>query len=177
VSADHRIWVVDTVQAEVQVFDADGRHEQTFGSKGSGDGELDRPVSPFVDVSSGEVYIPDFANRRVSVFGTDGTWLRHYDRALNPELTFDELNAVVVDRAGRLFAVDTTNRLFVVARDGTLEAIFSDILPEAGRIEYSPFQIDGDGRMYVADIGGTMAGRLITGQLGPPLWPPPGEGG
>ena len=71
------------------------------------------------------MYIPDFANRRVSVFSTDGTWLRHYDRKLNDELRFDEVNVVVVDGAGRLCVVDTTNRLFVLDRDGTLLHTFA----------------------------------------------------
>ena len=120
VDAEHRIWVVDTAQAEVQVFDADGELLLTFGSPGSGDGELARPGGPFIDLDTNEVYIPDFANRRVSVFSTDGTWLRHYDRKLNDELRFDEVNGVFVDRVGRVWVLDTTNCLFVLDREGTL---------------------------------------------------------
>ena len=152
VDAEHRIWVVDTAQAEVQVFDADGTHLLTFGSPGSGDGELLRPGGPFVDLARDEVYIPDFGNRRVSVFSTDGTWLRHYDRKLNDELRFDEVNGVVVDRAGRLFVIDTTNRLFVLDRDGTLLHTFALTAPGAGDIEFGPFVIDDDGRIYLIDL-------------------------
>jgi outer membrane protein assembly factor BamB len=175
VDAEHRIWVVDTAQAEVQVFDADGTHLRTFGSPGSGDDELLRPSGPFVDLATDEVYIPDFANRRVSVFSTDGTWLRHYDRKLNDELRFDEVNGVVVDRAGRLFVVDTTNRLFVLDGDGTLLYTFAATAPGAGDFEFGPFVIDDDGRAYLTDISGGTEARLIIGQLGAPLWPPPPE--
>ena len=106
VDPEHRIWVVDTAQAEVQVFDADGTHLRTFGSPGSGDGELSRPglrssISPQTRCTS-----RTSQTGAVSVFSTDGTWLRHYDRKLNDELRFDEVNLVVVDRAGRLFVVD-----------------------------------------------------------------------
>ena len=171
IDAEHRIWVVDTAQAEVQVFDEDGTFQLAFGSLGSGEGQLDRPGIPFVDSAAGEVLIPDFANRRVSVFSTDGTWLRHYDRGTNPELAFDELNAVTIDPAGRIWTVDTTNRLFVFERDGTLVAKLRAVFGEAGPIEASPFAIDADGRIYIADLGGATAGRLIIGQLEPPLWP------
>jgi outer membrane protein assembly factor BamB len=175
VDAEHRIWVVDTAQAEVQLFDADGRHLRTFGSPGSGDGELLRPSGPFVDLATDEVYIPDFGNRRVSVFSTDGTWLRHYDRKLNDELRFDEVNGVVVDRAGRLFVLDTSNRLFVLDGEGTLLHIFAATAPGVGDIEFGPYVIDDDGRIYLIDLSGTTEARLIIGQLGAPLWPPPTE--
>jgi outer membrane protein assembly factor BamB len=174
VDEKHRVWVVDTAQGEVQVFDDDGKHLLTFGRDGSGEGELSRPGIPFVDLANEEVYIPDFSNRRISVFSTDGTWLRHYDRKLNDELRFDEMNHVVVDRAGRLYAVDTTNRLFVLDRDGTLLHTFAGTAPGTGPIEFGPFVIDDDGRMYLTDISGTTDARLVIGQLGDPLWPPPG---
>lgn len=175
VDADHGVWVVDTAQGEVQVFDDEGEHLLTFGSQGSGEGQLSRPGIPFVDLANDEVYIPDFGNRRISVFSTDGTWLRHYDRKLNDELRFDEMNHVVVDRAGRMFAVDTTNRLFVIARDGTLLHMFDATAPEAGDIEFGPFVVDDDGQMYLTDFSGATDARLIIGQLGAPVWPPPTE--
>ena len=173
VDEEHRIWVVDTAQAEVQVFDATGEHLRTFGRPGTGNGELLRPGGPFVDPARDEVYIPDFSNRRVSVFSTDGTWLRHYDRNLNDELRFDEVNGVVVDRAGRLLVIDTTARLFVLDRDGTLLHTFILTAPDAGGREFGPFAIDNDGRIYLAAFSTSAEAQLIIGQLGAPLWPPP----
>ena len=140
----------------------------------SGDDQLSRPGIPFVDLANDEVYIPDFGNRRVSVFSTDGSWLRHYDRQLNDELRFDEVNWVVVDRAGRSFVVDSTNRLFVLDRDGNLLHTYPGTAPGAGDIEFGPFVIQDDGRMYLTDISGTTEARLIIGQLEAPVWPPPG---
>jgi outer membrane protein assembly factor BamB len=173
VDAEHRIWVVDTAQAEVQVFAEDGTHLRTFGSLGIGEGQLSRPGGPFVDLSTDEVYIPDFANRRVSVFSTDGIWLRHYDRQLNDELRFDEVNGVFVDRGGRVWVLDTTNRLFVLDREGTLLHTFVLTALSAAESEYGPFVIDDDGRIYLVDLSAGTDPRLIIGLLGAPLWPPP----
>ena len=109
----------------------------------------------------------------MSVFSTDGTWLRHYDRKLNDELRFDEVNGVFADRAGRLFVLDTTNRLFVLDRDGTLLHTFVVTAPGAGEREFGPFVIDDDGRIYLIAFSDTAEAQLIIGQLGAPLWPPP----
>jgi hypothetical protein len=75
------------------------------------------------------------------------------------------MNHVVVDRAGRVFAVDTTNRMFVLDRSGTLLHTFAGTAPGAGDIEFGPFVIDDEGRMYLTDISGTTEARLIIGQL------------
>jgi DNA-binding beta-propeller fold protein YncE len=175
VDADHRIWVVDTAQAEVQVFEQDGTHVRTFGTIGAGPGQLNRPSLPVIDSEHGELYIPDFANRRISVFSTDGTWLRNYDRALNDDLVLDEVNWLALDRARRMFVVDTTNQLFVIDQSGELLATYAGTAPGAGDIEFGPFVIDENGRMYGADISGTTDGRLIIGQLKAPIWPPDGD--
>jgi sugar lactone lactonase YvrE len=175
VDADHRIWVVDTAQAEVQVFEEDGTHVRTFGTIGAGPGQLNRPSLPVVDSEHGELYIPDFANRRISVFSTDGTWLRHYDRALNDDLVLDEVNWLALDRARRMFVVDTTNQLFVIDQSGELLATYAGSAPGAGEIEFGPFVIDQNGRMYAVDISEATDARLIIGQLTAPIWPPDGE--
>jgi outer membrane protein assembly factor BamB len=175
VDADHRIWVVDTAQAEVQVFEEDGTHVRTFGTLGAGPGQLNRPSLPVVDSEHGELYVPDFANRRISVFATDGTWLRHYDRALNDDLVLDEVNWLALDRARRMFVVDTTNQLFVIDQSGELLATYAGSAPGAGEIEFAPFVIDENGRMYGVDMGETTDARLFIGQLTPPIWPPDGD--
>ncbi|HSL75606.1 MAG TPA: PQQ-binding-like beta-propeller repeat protein [Candidatus Limnocylindrales bacterium] len=175
VDADHRIWVIDTAQAEVQVFEKDGSHIRTFGTLGAGPGQLNRPSLPVVDSDRGELYVPDFANRRISVFSTDGTWLRHYDRALNDKLVLDEVNWLALDQARRMFVVDTTNQLFVIDQSGELLATYAGTAPDAGDIEFGPFVVDENGRMYVADISGASDGRLIIGQLDAPIWPPAGS--
>lgn len=170
VDEDHNVWVVDTARADVQVFDEGGRHIRTFGEPGSGDGQLNRP-GPAVVASSGEVFIPDFANRRVAVFSADGAWLRNHGSRRDEGLALGEVNAVAVDAKGRMFVLDDTMRIFVLDPGGAPLFTISNDYPGLGRLEFGSFVLDREGRIYIADIGGGTAGRLIVAQLEPPIWP------
>ena len=172
VDADHRVWVVDSGREDVQVFSEAGEHLLTFGEPGHGDGQLSRPANLFVDAAAKRVYVSDFSNRRVAVFSTDGTWIRSYGGDMGNGARLGEVNAVVVDRAGRLFVLDTTSSVFVIEPDGTPIAVIGSTVPDLGFAEAFSFALDDDGRMYYGDLAEGMHGRLVIGQLEAPLWPP-----
>jgi hypothetical protein len=77
----------------------------------------------------------------------------------------------VLDRFGRLFVVDTTSRIFVVDAGGGLVGVIPNRLPDVGQVELASIDVDDEGRLYFADLGGGSAGRLIIAQLEPPPWP------
>ena len=158
VDAEHRVWVVDAGREDVQVFSEAGEHLLTFAGPGHGDGQLSRPAAVFVDAPADRVYISDFANRRVAVFSTDGTWIRSYGGDMGGGLRLGEVNAVAVDRAGRLFVLDGTSNIFVIAPDGTPIAVIDRTEPDLGFSEAASFALDDVGRMYYGDIGGTTHG-------------------
>ena len=87
-------------------------------------------------------------------------------------LRLGEVNTVAVDRAGRLFVLDSTSRIFVIEPDGTPVAVIDSTEPDLGFAEAASFAIDADGRMYYGDISEGPHGRLVIGQMDPPLWPP-----
>ena len=64
---DGKIYVADTNNHRVQVFDSDGEHLGNIGSEGSGNGQFQFPRGIEVD-SLGTVYVADTNNRRVQVF-------------------------------------------------------------------------------------------------------------
>ena len=68
-----RIYVVDTGNTRVQVFDAEGNYVMTLGKRGQGPGELSLPSG--VAVVGDRVVVYDLQNRRFTVWGTDG---RHF---------------------------------------------------------------------------------------------------
>jgi len=61
----------------------------------------------------------------------------------------------------------------VAAGRGESVHTFAGAAAGAGDIEFGPFVLQDDGRMYLTDISGTTDARLIIGQLGAPMWPPP----
>ena len=66
--------MADHKNDRVQQFTADGEFLASFGSSGTGRGELTRPTDVAVD-SDGDVYVCDWANDRVQAFGPDGEFL------------------------------------------------------------------------------------------------------
>jgi outer membrane protein assembly factor BamB/sugar lactone lactonase YvrE len=172
VDAEHRIWVVDDGRDDIQVFSEKGEHLLTFAGPGHGDGQLSRASGLFVDAASDRVYVADFANRRVAVFTTDGTWVRNYGGDMGGGVRLDEVNTVAVDRAGRLFVLDTTSSVFVIEPDGTPIAVIDRTEPDLGFAEAATFAIDDAGRMYYGEIREDGPANLVIGQIDPPLWPP-----
>ncbi len=64
------VFVTDFYNHRVQEFTADGRFVQTFGEKGSGTRQFERPVDLVFDENS-RLYVVDFGNDRVQVFAPD----------------------------------------------------------------------------------------------------------
>jgi len=54
----------------------DGRFSRTFGTSGSGDGNLNNPIS--ISCHSTGVYVAENGNNRISVFSEDGRFLRKF---------------------------------------------------------------------------------------------------
>jgi phospholipase C len=67
------IWVAVTGSDSVAEFSASGTLLTSFGTEGSGDGELDGPDA--VAVSGSTVYVADFGNSRIEEFTTSGAYV------------------------------------------------------------------------------------------------------
>jgi sugar lactone lactonase YvrE len=172
IDEQHRIWVVDAGREDVQVFSEAGKHLLTFAGSGHGGGQLSRPSSIVVDLTANRVYVGDFANRRVAVFATDGTWIDGFGGVMANGQQLGETNDVEVDRSGRMFVLEDSGRIHVLAPDGTPIATISNQYPDIGVVEVATFALDNAGRLYFADIGDGTRARLVVAQLEAPLWPP-----
>lgn len=71
------IYVSDTGNKRIRVYDASGNYQRDIGTGGSAPGQLDESTG--VEVSSdGRVFIADTRNRRIAVFDTLGNFLTNY---------------------------------------------------------------------------------------------------
>ncbi len=61
----------------------------SFGSAGSGNGQLMRPGALAVNESTGDVYVTDHGNARVEVFGAKGEYLFQFNGSGTPEGSFE----------------------------------------------------------------------------------------
>jgi DNA-binding beta-propeller fold protein YncE len=150
-----RVYVSDSVQRCVLVFDIPGRHFFQIGSEEPG--ELMKPLGLSIS-DDGTLYVADVTARRVMVYDGDGHFLRSFgndkilqrpsDVAVNPEGTI----AYVVDTGG----VETTNHSVYRfdAQTGELLGHIGTRGTAAGEFNF-PLQatVARDGTLYVVDSG------------------------
>jgi DNA-binding beta-propeller fold protein YncE len=67
VNEQGQVFVTDTGNKRVVVFDSDGNYITKFGSTGLGPGQFDEPVGIAVD-EAGQVFVADTWNQRIQVF-------------------------------------------------------------------------------------------------------------
>ncbi len=68
------MFVADSRNGRIQVFDLDANFKRQFGKPGDGPGELGRPMN--LTIHRGELYVPEYFNDRIQVFELDGTQRR-----------------------------------------------------------------------------------------------------
>lgn len=160
--ADGNVYISDTGNKRVRVYNAAGEYLRDIGSAGSELGQLDEPgglaISP-----DGRLFVADTWNRRVSVFTLDGIPLYTFevrgwyeDQGNRPYLAVDgERNLLYVGdpQAGRVLVYDT---------QGNCVGSFGQ--PSTTATDNSMFQVvagialDDAGNVYVVDSG---AGRVL----------------
>ncbi|HEU4444149.1 MAG TPA: SBBP repeat-containing protein, partial [Nitrososphaeraceae archaeon] len=68
------VYVTDAGNNRIQKFDNNGKLIAAWGSKGSGEGQLDTPHDIAVD-SSGNVYVAEQGNFRIQKFDSKGNFI------------------------------------------------------------------------------------------------------
>ncbi len=132
----------------------------SFGSAGSGNGQLSDPKGVAVD-GQGQVYVIDTRNHRVQVFGADGQFLRTWGSQGAAPGQFQEPWGIAVDESGNVYVADTWNhRIQKFDSQGQFLlqwGTFGDTGGALGAPEmlYGPRDIvaDPDGNLIVSDTG------------------------
>jgi DNA-binding beta-propeller fold protein YncE len=190
--AQGNLYVADTLNHRIQVFDSEGNFLITWGSEGSGDGQFNfiygdpahnLAVGGVAVDGEGNVYVADGGNARIQKFDSNGNFLTTWGSSGNGDGQFIRPADLTVDRQGNVYVIDDRSlppRIQKFDTDGNFLARFAeDLLGDPGLIV-----ADEEGNIYVTDVAnGTILkldgnGSLIAtfggegtadGQLSGPL--------
>ncbi len=164
VAADGTLFVANTRDNAIQVYNAAGALSATFGSIGSGNGQLNAPTD--IAVSGDNVVVSDTGNQRLQVFTKTGAFVRTIGSgAGSGNGQFSGPQRLAVDSSGRIYVADTGNhRVQVFEFDGTFVRTIGASGTGLGQFNQpSSVAIASDGTLYIADTGNHRVQRLSTG--------------
>ncbi len=105
---DRSIYVADTGNHRIQVFDKDGNFLCGWGEEGEGEGEFRFPEGVAVG-GDGSVYVADTGNHRIQVFDAQGAFLAKWGGQGDALGEFYFPKGVSVGLSGQLYVADTGN--------------------------------------------------------------------
>jgi 6-phosphogluconolactonase (cycloisomerase 2 family) len=153
VDANGYVYVVDSGNNRVQVFDADGNYLNQWGTSGSGDGEFNGPTGIAVDDANNVVYVMDTGNDRVQKFDTSGNYIDQWGVNGSGDGEFIDARDIALDRDGYVWVADRRNdRVQKFVDDGTYVAqygVSGSGVGELSRPDDIAFISSGDG--YITD--------------------------
>jgi DNA-binding beta-propeller fold protein YncE len=105
VDKEGNLYVADTLNNRIEIFDPDGNFISTFGKNGDGPGYFARPKGVAID-SDGHVWVADGAQDRVQVFTKEGQLLIAFGgHGLLPG-QFQGLVNIAIDKQDRVFTTE-----------------------------------------------------------------------
>lgn len=103
--ASGNLYVVDSEENRVQVYDFNGSYIFSWGSGGENAGEFNNPTDIAIDMT-GRIFIADTGNKRVQVFNAVGQYITSIGDPSVDSIKLQEPTAVSVDDFGFLYIAD-----------------------------------------------------------------------
>ena len=75
VDTDGNIYVLDSGNRRLQVFDKEGKYLRTIGKRGQGPGEFNAPTCLQLDDKTGNIFVTDNTRRKIIIFEKQGKYI------------------------------------------------------------------------------------------------------
>jgi DNA-binding beta-propeller fold protein YncE len=105
VDPDGLVYVSDTMNDRIQIFDADGKFVSMFGRPGDGPGYFARPKGISID-TDGHIWVADAYQNRVQIFDKEGHLLAFFGSGGSLPGQFGVPADVFVDKNNRVFVTE-----------------------------------------------------------------------
>ena len=105
---DNRLYVADSCNHRIQVFEKNGTYVRSWGKPGDGPGEMRYPYD-LAFAPDGTVYVAEYGNHRVQRFTSSGEPLGSWGGPGRQPGKLHGPWGLVVDRLGRVHVLDTEN--------------------------------------------------------------------
>ncbi len=161
IDANHKIYVADSPNQKIKIYNSDGTFNNSFGSWGQGNDQFDYPTFVSISPVNGDIYVADSYNHRVQVFNAD----LEYKATLgvtgesgsdNSHFAFPQ--GISISQNGDIFVGDHDNnrvqKCSLVGTSYTCETLIGETgvyNGEFGQVAPRGIAIDDEGRIYVSD--------------------------
>ncbi len=190
IAADHKVYVADSSNNRIQVFNSDGSYFTTYGSYGNSNAEFDYPTNVAINPVNGDILVSDSNNQRVQVFSSAWgfkTTIGTTGSEGSGDGQFSWPQGLAVDASGNVYIGDFNNtRVQKCVLDGanytciTLIGAPGEYNQEFGQLAPRSISVDQAGNIYVSDewgarvqvfdqsgafltsIGGTESGQMSS---------------
>lgn len=160
------IYVLDTIEHRLALFDLQGRLTGHLGSRGDQPGQFNFPTDVDVD-ENGHVYVLDTLNARVQVFDETGAFLRMFGERGTADGSFEIPKNLAVSAAGQVYVTDAmAHKLVIFSPEGDFLLRIGSKSPVKVGISpggfYLPRGVDYDpaGGIWVVDTLNRMVHRF-----------------
>jgi len=166
VDARGRVFVADTGNKRILVYDADGNFVMQIGSEGLSIGQFEEPVGLAID-TRGYLYVADTWNQRIQVFAPseDG---KSFSPLLQWEIagwygeSLDNKPYIAVDNQGHIFVTDPESyRVLEFTANGGFIRTWGEYGNGAGNFGLATaISVDAEGRVWVSDAANNRLMRF-----------------
>jgi len=161
VDANHKVYVADSPNDKIKIYNGDGTYFNSFGSYGQGNEEFNYPTFVAISPFNGDIFVADHWNHRVQVFDANfvyKTTLGVTGESGSDDSHFAYPTGIAIDESGSIFIGDIDNQRVQKCSLNGFGYICETLIGEPGindgefgHISPRGIALDDEGRVYVAD--------------------------